>query len=97
MNGQSDSSDSGSKRYQALKDRYPAGPEARERLAQDEVLALRQVVRELSDVVSALVAYLIDSSSQVDAGDTGLEPEHRARLRSLQAEVHALRERLPDE
>jgi hypothetical protein len=88
--------DSGSKRYRALKDRYPAPPAAQERLVMDEVRALRQVVGELSEVVSALVAYLIDTSRQADTGNTGAEPENQARLHSLRADVDALREGLPD-
>lgn len=83
-------------RYQALQDRYSATPEVQARLEQDEASALRQIVREMSDALSAVVAYLIDTSRQADAGNTGAEPGNRARLRSLQAEVHALRDRLPD-
>ena len=83
-------------RYQALKDRYPMTPELQARLVQEDAYALRQIVREMSDALSAVVAYLIDTSRQADAGNTGAEPENRARLRSLQAEVHALRNRLPD-
>jgi hypothetical protein len=82
-------------RYQALKDRYPTSPAAQNRLDQEELRVLRQAVRDLSEVVRGLAAYLIDVSAQADAGETGEEPQNREQVRVLAEEAAAIRERFP--
>jgi hypothetical protein len=90
-------SNDGTMQQQALRDRYPPDREGQDRAAHEDLRALRQGLRELSDVISGLVTYLLDISAQADAGNTGEEPQNREQLRVLREEVDAIRERLPEE
>jgi hypothetical protein len=95
MNEQSDAAHA--RRYQALRDRYPAEPQAQEYIDPNDVRALQQAVGDLSGIVSSLVAHLIAASNQADAGDTAEGPSNRERLDALRTAAEALRGRYASE
>ena len=95
MNNQSDAAHA--RRYQALRDRYPAEPQAQERIDPNDVRALQQAVGDLGGIVSSLVTHLIAASNQADAGNTAEGPSNRERLDTLRIAAEALRDRYASE
>jgi hypothetical protein len=92
---QPDPDPSTSQQQRALQERY-ATPDTRQQAVSAEALhGLHQAVRDLSDVVGALTAYLLERSLQADGGNTAMGPENRDQLRGLQEAIVAIRERLP--
>jgi hypothetical protein len=94
---QPDPDPSTSQQQRALQERYTTSDQRQHAVSAEAIHGLHQAVRDLSDVVSALTAYLLERSLQADGGNTAMGPENRDQLRGLQEAIVAIRARLPSE